>query len=191
MRLARQLPLCLAVLGLLAACPGLAEESGIPSLPEKKPAFRGISERPREAEDAEKNLPSDQLASPLSPPPSLLPEGIPPSKTRPAGGRPSAGGKPIAIIKPPNPAADLDLRIRYRKARNIAETNDAVRSAWDATRYRKNDDHKRRALKRYYDVLFTKMLSVDRGIAPLIEKRRTIEIAALTQKLIAPTVPNE
>jgi hypothetical protein len=40
-------------------------------------------------------------------------------------------------------------------------------------------------------VLFAKMLSVDRGIAPLIEKRRTIEMAALTQKLIAPTVPND
>ncbi len=190
MRLARSLPLCLAVLGLLAARLGLAADSDIPSLPEKKPAFRASSERQREVDDAGKNLPVDQLAPPLTPPPSLLPEDIPPSKARSATGRPPLR-KPIAIAKPPNPADDLDLRIRYRKARNIAETNDAVRSAWDATRYRKNDDQKRRALKRYYDVLFAKMLSIDRGIAPLVEKRRTTDMAALTQTQIAPTVPND
>jgi hypothetical protein len=63
--------------------------------------------------------------------------------------------------------------------------------AWEETRYPKSDQQKREALRRYYDLLFAKMLGVDRGIATLVEARRKAETATLTQTRIAPTIPNE
>lgn len=194
MRLARQLPLWLAVLGLVAVRPAAAQDPAtpiVPRLPEKTAGDPAVPDKKREADDSEKNLPLGGSSPRLAPTPSLLPEEIPTAKARPATAHPPAVGKPGSRGKPQDTAADLDMRIRYSKARNIAETNDAVRSAWEQTRYPKTDEQKRRTLKRYYDVLFAKMLSMDRGIAPLVEKRRKAEIAALTQRLIAPTVPNE
>jgi hypothetical protein len=86
---------------------------------------------------------------------------------------------------------ELELRIRFQKARNIADASEKVRAAWDSSRNLKTDYAKRQALKHYYDVLFAQMLVVDRGIAPLVEQRRKTEIAGLTQTQIAPTVPRE
>ncbi len=144
--------------------------------------------------DAPKAFPSDpekmpQLDDPVSRPnpPSLLPDEILPVPKRPE--KPSP--KPEPKAKPADSAADLELRVRYRKARNIAETSDKVRAAWEQTRYPKCDQDKRDALRRYYDLLFANMLSMDRGLAPLIEERRKAELFLLTQTRIAPTVRNE
>ncbi len=182
MRLLNFPALCLALLAARAACaaeptPSDKPDATFPGTPPKAPA-----------KDTEKTFPlGDPLPLP-STPPSLLPDEIPPRALRP-GAMP--GGKPAATAKPKVTAEDIDLRIRYRKARNIAETNDKVRSAWEYTRYPKTDEEKRQALRRYYDLLFAQMLAVDRGIAPLVEKSRKSEIATLTQTRIAPTVPNE
>ena len=202
MRFARQLLLWLPVLGLLTARPTLAEDPAkpaspspttpaVPVLPDNATGDPALPNVKRETDDTGKSLPLGIPDPRLAPPPSLLPEEIPIPEARPAATRPPARGKPGSTVKPPDTAADLDMRIRYSKARNIAETNEAVRSAWEATRHPKNDEQKRKALKRYYDVLFSRMLSMDRGISPLVEKRHKAEIATLTQKLIAPTVPNE
>lgn len=126
-----------------------------------------------------------------STPPSLLPDEIPPLAKRPEKISPTAGTKPEAKPKQESTAAELDLRVRYRKVRNIAETSDRIRAAWEETRYPKSDQEKRDALRRYYDLLFAKMLSMDRGIAPLVEERRKAETSMLTQTRIAPTVRAE
>ena len=123
--------------------------------------------------------------------PSLLPDEIPTPAKRAPLAKPSAPGKPGTTLKPQATAAEFDLRLRYRKARNVAETNEKVRAAWEISRDAKTDQGKRQALKRYYEVLFARMLTVDRGIAPLVEERRKAEIAALTQTHIAPTAPVE
>lgn len=174
------------MIALLALCPNSAADPApdasptAPAAPAKAPTT-----------DVDKALP---LADPIPLPaalPSLLPDEIPPRAKRAEKTDPAAGMKPGAKLKQQATAAELDLRIRYRKARNAAETNDRVRAAWEQTRYPRSDQEKRDALRRYYDLLFAKMLTADRGIAPLVEERRKAETATLTQTRIAPTVPNE
>lgn len=184
MRLQNFPALCIALLAARAAC---AAEPTPADKPEALPTFPGTPAK-APAKDTDRTLPlGDPLPLP-SVPPSLLPDEIPPRALRP-GAMP--GGKPTATAKPKVTAEDIELRIRYRKARNIAEANEKVRSAWEYTRYPKTDEEKRQALRRYYDLLFTQMLAVDRGIAPLVEKSRKSETGTLTQTRIAPTVPNE
>jgi len=186
MRFARPLLPWLPIVGLLAAQSSPAEDPGKPASP-----ATATPTAPVLPDNAGKGDPLGIPEPHLTPLPSLLPEEIPPPKARPAGTRPAARGKPDPALKRQDTAADLDMRIRYSKARNIAETNDAVRSAWEATRSPRNDEQRRKTLKHYYDVLFSRMLSMDRGIASLVEERHKAANAALTQKLIAPTVPNE
>ena len=187
MRFQKNLALCLAFLAVRAA---FAEEPVPAGKPEPFPNFL-TSPSKTPATDADKTLPlGDPIPRPTATP-SLLPDEIPTNKKRPADGNSPGGSKPGAILKPQAAAADLDLRIRFRNARNVAEANEQVRAAWDDSRGAKTDHEKRQALKRYYDLLFAKMLGVDRGIAALVEQRRKTETAALTQRQIAPTVATE
>ena len=175
---------CAFAIALLAMRPAFAADPAPPSNPDASPAKAAPA-------DLDKPLPLGD-PNPLPPPtPSLLPDEIPPRAKRPAKMDPPAATKPAAKLKQESTAAELDLRVRYRKVRNIAETSDRVRAAWEETRYPKNDQQKRDALRRYYDLLFAKMLSMDRGIAPLVEERRKAETATLTQTRIAPTVRTE
>ena len=158
-------------IALFAVRPAIAADPDpakvLPSDPEKMPQFDDAISRP-------------------APPPSLLPDEIPqrPKRTDKPNPKPEAKTKQ-------DTAADMDLRVRYRKARNIAETTDKIRAAWEQTRYAKCDQDKRDALRRYYDLLFAKMVSMDRGIAPLVEERQKAETFRLTQTRIAPTVRND
>ena len=141
--------------------------------------------------DSDKVLPlADPKPSPATPP-SLLPDEIPPRASRASKTNPPTGTKTEAKGKQQSTAAELDLRVRYSKVRNIAETDGKVRAAWEETRYPRSDQQKRDALLRYYDLLYAKMLGMDRGIAPLVEERRKAETAMLRQTRIAPTVRSE
>ena len=202
MRPARQLPPWLTALAL-AAFPTAADDSTkhrpaepfpagntSPAFPEKTPAAPATGEKDPATDGVEKNLPLGGSPPRLTPTPTLLPDEIPAPKGHPLT-HPPTGAKPGPTAKKQDTAADLDVRIRYRKARNIAESDNAVRVAWEQTRYPKNDQQKRDTLKRYYELLFAKMVSVDRGIAKLVEERRKAEAASLTQTHIAPTIPIE
>ena len=171
-------------IALLAVRPAFAADPAPTGNPEATPAKASPA-------DPDKALPLDDPSPRPSTPPSLLPDEIPPRAKRPEKMGPPAGTKPEAKRKQETTAAKLDLRVRYRKARNIAETSDRVRAAWEETRYPKSDQQKRDALRRYYDLLFAKMLGMDQGIAPLVEERRKAETALLTQTRIAPTVRTE
>ena len=190
MRFQKNLALCVAA---LASCSAFAAEPVPAGNPDPLPTLPILPGAPfrASASDADKTLPlGDPFPRPAATP-SLLPDEIPAAPKRPATANPLPVGKPGATLKPQATAAELDLRIRYSKARNVAETNEKVRSAWEDSRVAKTDHAKRQALKRYYDLLFARMLSVDRGISPLVEKSRKAESAMLTQTQIAPTVPNE
>ena len=185
MRFQKNLALCIALVALRAAFAGEPVPSGnpvpsppLPSIPAKPPAT-----------EAGKTLSLGEPIPRPTAPPSLLPDEIPDRATRPGPVKLPPARKPAAGLKPQATAAELDQRIRYSKARNVAEANGGVRAAWEESRDAKTDQAKRDALKRYYDRLFAQMLAVDRGIAPLIEQRHKAEAAALTQKQIAPTVP--
>ena len=184
MRFPKHLALWFAVFAVRSASAAEPVPSG---KPEPSPALPLAPAPP--PPDPDKVLPLGDPIPRTMAPPSLLPDEIPAATKRPAPAGPPAAGKPGSSLKPQATAADLDLRIRYRKARNVAETNGKVRAAWDDSRDAKTDHDKRQALKRYYDVLFGQMLAMDRGIAPLVEQRRKAEFAPLTQTHIAPTVP--
>ena len=186
MRLQNFPALCLALLAAHAAC---AADPVPADRPDALPDFRDTPAK-TPAKDAEKPLPLRDPAQVVPPLPSLLPDDIP-RTLRPATANAPVGGKPATGSKPKVTAEEIDLRVRYRKARNIAEGTEKVRSAWEYSRYPKTDDEKRKALRRYYDLLFSQMVALDRGIAPLVEKSRQFETAVLTQTKIAPTVPNE
>lgn len=171
-------------IALLAVRPAFAADPAPTGNPDATPAKALPS-------DSDKALPLDDPSPRPSTPPSLLPEEIPPRAKRPEKTSPTAGTKREAKPRQESTAAELDLRVRYRKVRNIAEASDRVRATWEETRYPKSDQQKRDALRRYYGLLFAKMLSMDQGIAPLVEERRKAETAMLTQTRIAPTVRPE
>jgi hypothetical protein len=179
--------LCLAI---FAVCPACATDPVPADKSDPLPTFlTAPSKSP--ATDADK---APSLSDPLprtTVPPSLLPDDIPIGTKRPAVAKPPAEAKPRTVPKLQDTAEDLALRIRYRKARNAAEANEQVRVAWEDSRNAKTDHTKRLILKRYYDLLFARMLTTDRGIAPLVEKQRKADTAMLTQTRIAPTVPTE
>lgn len=183
MRLSKHLALWFAFFAVRSA---LAAEPAPPDKSEPPPT---LPLAPAPIPDADKIPPLGDPFPRSTSPPSLLPDEIPAAAQRPSSGRPP--GKPGASLKPQATAAELDLRIRYRKARNVAESNGKVRAAWEVSRDAKTDHEKRQSLKRYYAVLYAQMLAVDRGIAPLVQERRKAEFAALTQTQIAPTVPTE
>ncbi len=181
MRLQNFPALCIAILAARAACaadPTPADGTDTPP------------SRSTPAKDTEKTLPLGDPSPVPATRPSLLPDEIPRALPPKKGSAP-AETKPGIAKKPKVTAEDMDLRIRFRKARNIAEGNEKVRSAWEYSRYPKTEAEKRQALRHYYDLLFSQMVALDRGIAPLVEKSRKAETAALTQTKIAPTVPNE
>lgn len=92
-------------------------------------------------------------------------------------------------LLPPVTSTDLDLRIRYRKARTFAEQDPAVISAWQASRTAKTDYAKREALKSYYTLIRQKVLSVDRGVAPVMDERHGFSMRRLEQTRVEPTDP--
>jgi len=101
----------------------------------------------------------------------------------------STGDRPNTrtALLPPKTAADLDLRVRYRQAHTKASTDPAVRAAFEESRDAATDYAKRAAMKSYYERLFKKMLSYDKGIAPLVEDRQRYNMRRLTQSRLAPT----
>lgn len=173
----------LCVMPLLAAEPAKVEK---PASPPPTPLPLVISP----AAEAQRLLPMEGGRPKIvEPPPSLMPEGIPPALKAAPAPKILEPKKPASLFRPPETAADLDQRIRYRKARNIAEADTQVRAAWEDSRVAKTDYAKRQALKRYYDTLFGKVLAIDRGIAPLVAQYREQKGASLEQVQIAPTVP--
>jgi hypothetical protein len=179
----------LALMIAVPACTVCADEKPAEAakpapLPEAAPAAAtnpaaGTSKAPATTETAPK-------AEPL---PSLLPDQIlppPVPRPQPQALRPARSG---STLRPPTTALDLELRIRYSKARAIAESDPKVRAAWDRSRAAATDYEKRTALKSYYDALFRRMLAIDRGIAPLVDGRRRDQTGSLEQMQIAPTVP--
>jgi len=123
--------------------------------------------------------------------PSLLPDDVPSATWPPMEFVPTPLRRESVTLQPVPKVSDLELRIRYQKARNAAETNEGVRAAWNDSRTARTEEGKRKALRRYQDLLFAKMLSTDRGIASLVEQRRKALKPMLEQTHLTPTIPIE
>jgi hypothetical protein len=113
----------------------------------------------------------------------LVPEGIP--GTSRSGDRP----KNRSTLRPPTTSAELDARIRFRQAHSRAANDPAIRALWDVSRKVPTDGEKREALRRYYALLYKRILSIDRGIASLVAERQRVSLRRLDQTRIEPTDP--
>lgn len=96
-----------------------------------------------------------------------------------------------STLLPPVDSEDLEMRIRYRKARTFAERDAAVVAAWDASRAARTDYAKREALKRYYDLIQAKIKAVDPVVAGALGERYDKAMKRLSQTRVEPTDPNE
>jgi hypothetical protein len=86
-------------------------------------------------------------------------------------------------------ANDLDLRIRFRQAQSRAAQDPVIQGAWEESRVAVTDYDKRAALKSYYQMLFKRMLALDKGIAPIVDDRQRYQLRRLEQTRIDPTDP--
>jgi hypothetical protein len=132
-----------------------------------------------------RNQPGSRLKPAPQREPSLVPEGVPPI-TRP-GERP----KNRSTLRPPTTSAELDARIRYRQAHSRAANEPAIQALWEESRQMPTDGQKRDALRRYYTLLYKRILSFDKGIAPLVQERQRVSLRRLDQTRIDPTDPLE
>jgi hypothetical protein len=110
--------------------------------------------------------------------PGLVPEGI----VRP-GERP----KTRSTLKPPTTSADLAARIRYREAHTRAVNDPKIQAIWQESRQVPTDGQKRDALRRYYGALYTRILALDKTVAPIVEERRRNSLKRLDQTRVDPT----
>lgn len=178
-----------SLLLIFAALPLLAQEPAAP------PANEPPADKPELPSPAPRD---DKLLELLRKNPTPEPQQVAPKKatkaddktdpTKPPKADPSRD-KNRSTLLPPSTSNDLDLRIRYRKARTIAERDPAVIAAWDASRTARTDYAKRAALTRYYELIRAKVLSVDRGVASVLEERHAFTMKRLTQTRVAATQP--
>ncbi len=174
---------------IFAALPLLAQEPAAP------PANEPVSERPELPSPAPRD---DKLLELLRKNPTPEPQQTAPKKATKADEKAGAAKPPKvdpsrdknrSTLLPPSTSNDLDLRIRYRKARTNAERDPAVIAAWDASRTARTDYAKRAALTRYYELIRAKVLSTDRGVALILEERHAFTTKRLTQTRVSATQP--
>ncbi len=199
----KPLLLALATMPLLAQEPAPApEKPAAPPVPPAETAKPAAEEKPATPELPERSpAPRDDKLLELlrrnpTPDGSRELERLPdlPPKTNEAD---AEKAKKAAMLRdksrntllPPTTSADLDLRIRYRKARTVAERDPAVVAAWESSRQANTDYAKRESLKRYYDLIRKKVLSLDRSVAPLLEERHVYSTKRLDQTRVEPTDP--
>lgn len=174
-----------SLLLIFAALPLLAQEPAAP------PANEPAADKPELPSPAPRD---DKLLELLRKNPTPEPQQPAPKKaekadpTKPPKVDPSRD-KNRSTLLPPSTSNDLDLRIRYRKARTIAERDPAVIAAWDTSRTSRTDYAKRAALTRYYELIRAKVLSVDRGVASILEERHAFTMKRLAQTRVSATQP--
>ena len=94
-----------------------------------------------------------------------------------------------STLRPPTTSAELDARIRFRQAHSRAANEPAIQALWQESREVPTDGQKRDALKRYYTLLYKRIISIDKGIVPLVQERQRVSMRRLEQTRIEPTDP--
>ena len=175
---------------IFATLPLFAQEPAAPP-PVEKPEFPANAPAPRDDKFLEllRKSPSPEGAKPAE-------EKLPKADAKPATAK-SNPKREVTLPKgrttllPPVNSEDLEMRIRYRKARTFAERDAAVVAAWDASREARADYAKREALKRYYDLIQAKIKAVDPVVAGALGERYDKAMKRLSQTRVEPTDPNE
>ncbi|MEK0451608.1 MAG: hypothetical protein RL088_3876 [Verrucomicrobiota bacterium] len=165
------------------AKPEAAEKPSAPELPE-----RSTAPRDDKLLDLLRKNPTPEGRREMERGPRLEPKPAVKEAEKPTKADPSRD-KSRNTLLPPATSTDLDLRVRYRKARTVAERDPAVVAAWEESRAARTDYAKRESLKRYYDLIRAKVLAIDRAVAPLLEERHRFSSKKLDQTRVDPTDP--
>jgi hypothetical protein len=155
--------------------PSQANPAELPPLPDPSPTG--------EAGELLRNQPGSRVKPAPQAEPSMVPEFIP--GARGSRERP----KTRSTLRPPTTSAELDARIRFRQAHSRASSDPKIQELWEESRRVPTDGQKRDALRRYYTLLYKRMLSIDRGIAALVQERQRVSLHRLDQTRIEPTDP--
>ena len=152
-----------------------ANPAELPPLPDPSPTG--------EAGELLRNAPGSRIKPAPQREPAMVPDGI----LRP--GSREERPKTRSTLRPPTTSAELDARIRFRKAHSRALSDPKIQALWEESRVVPTDYQKRDALRRFYTVLYKRMISLDRGIAPLVQERQRVSLRRLDQTRIEPTDP--
>ena len=79
-------------------------------------------------------------------------------------------------------ASALDRRYRFQTARVRALSDPSVEQALSEAKKARTDRDLREAMRRHYQLLFTKMRSLDGALEPLISEREAAVLEPLTEK---------
>ena len=177
----KSLLLLFTALSLVAQEPAPVLEKKEPELPAKSPSLRDD----KSLELLRKNpTPEGRREQPAKPETKTDVFGL----KKPAASEPPRQ-KDRTTLLPPVTSTDLDLRIRYRKARTLAEQAPTVVAAWEESRAAKTDYAKREALKRYHELIRVKVLAADPGVALVLNERHEYSMKVLSQTRVEPTDP--
>ncbi len=153
--------------------------SDAPAKPEGNPP---LEKTPQLA--PEPTVPEDSTATP---PPSLIPQ------TETTFVKPAQSFRTKKEKKSKTEQAEDDLlkRIWFRQAMTHVLADPTVQEAWRSSQGTRTDYEQREALKRYYTLLYDKMLKVEPRAALLIADAKKAAIARETQTKLKPTeAPN-
>lgn len=112
---------------------------------------------------------------------TLIPEQIP------QNAKPAPEPKPDAKSKTQENAEELLERIHFREARVKALRDPQVQAEWDRAGKAKTDYEKREALKRYYKLLYGRILKIDSSVKKTADLREVASLRRLEQTRIDPT----
>lgn len=122
-------------------------------------------------------------ASAIEPEVTLIPEQVP------QNAKPAPEPKPEAKSKTEANAEELIERIRLREAQVKALRDPQVQAEWDRAAKAKTDHEKRESLKRYYKLLYARILKIDSSVKKTADLREHAALRRLEQTRIDPTEP--
>lgn len=154
-----------------------------------------------------------KIVLPAAPPPST-PLSLTPENQQlmllPQFSKPDNEEKPLADLpefdlttrKPDEPKPDgpnrteeaalqLARRIRFREVKAQALITPEVRASLEASRRASSDRELRSSLRKYYELLFSQMLSLDPSLEPLLEEQKKRALAPLKQSIGPESRPAE
>jgi hypothetical protein len=81
------------------------------------------------------------------------------------------------------------LSIRYREVRVQAEKDPKVLSLLEQAEKTRTLEDQRAAMREYYQLLFKKIVSIDKSLADKCKVMETVYLRRLAQKRLEPTIP--
>jgi hypothetical protein len=128
-------------------------------------------------------------AAPAAPAPAVEPEVTLIPEQIPQNAKPAPAPKAEAKSKTEENAEELMERIHFREAKVKAEREPKVQAEWESAKKAKTDYDKREALKRYYTLLYARILKIDGSVKKTAELRQAAALRRLQQTRIDPTEP--